>query len=48
MSRFPRLLVDALKTMRTKDAVDAVAEQLGVPKKRVYALAIARRTEGET
>ncbi len=42
------LLSDALKTMRTKDAVDAVAEHLGVPKKRVYALAIARRTEGET
>lgn len=42
------LLTDALKTMRTKDAVDAVAEHLGVPKKRVYALAIARRGEGET
>ena len=42
------LLADALMTMRTKDAVDAVAEHLGVPKKRVYALAIARRAGDET
>jgi 16S rRNA (cytidine1402-2'-O)-methyltransferase len=42
------LLASALTSMRTKDAVDAVARQLDVPKKRVYALAIARRTDSES
>jgi 16S rRNA (cytidine1402-2'-O)-methyltransferase len=38
------LLEKALATMQSKDAVAAVARQLEVPKKRVYALAIARRS----
>ncbi len=42
------LLTDALRTMSARDAAEIVARQLGVPKKRVYALAIGRTkpTEG--
>jgi 16S rRNA (cytidine1402-2'-O)-methyltransferase len=38
------LLSATRATMSTKDAVDAVSSQLGVPRKRVYALAIAQRS----
>ncbi|MEZ5926314.1 MAG: 16S rRNA (cytidine(1402)-2'-O)-methyltransferase [Hyphomicrobiaceae bacterium] len=37
-------LSEALRGLSTKDAADLVARQLGVPRKRVYALAIALRS----
>jgi 16S rRNA (cytidine1402-2'-O)-methyltransferase len=42
------LLADAMRTMSARDAAGIVARQLSVPKKRVYALAIARPKSGGT
>jgi len=40
-------LVQALKTMRLKDAAAAVADALGVPKSRVYALGLKTKQDEE-
>lgn len=42
------LLAEAMRNMSARDAAEIVARQLGVPRKRVYALAIAHPKAGGT